>query len=136
LRRLHVGVFRTYLPMFLHRFGCYLLDIAETDEALVKIGEALRLEPNTPVYLCSLAKLHFARGELKEALAKLDEANRLVGSSAPYIQDAIRHVQRLAWIPMPKKTPNVFGAFRRHFRYNREVYRSLLGLPIHQFPRC
>jgi tetratricopeptide (TPR) repeat protein len=55
----HVGP-RTNLPMFLDRFGRFLLEIAGFDEGLAKIREALRLRPDEPAYLCSLGEAHFA----------------------------------------------------------------------------
>ena len=96
LQRLHPVGSRTNLPMFLDRFGRYLLEIAEFDEGLAKIREALRLQPDEPAYLCSLGEGHFARGELKEALAKMGEVNRKVDQPAGYIGDALRRVRRLA----------------------------------------
>jgi len=45
------------------------------------------------------------------------------------------NAKQLAWIPMQKKLPNVFGAFWLFFHYNPAVCRSLWGLPIYRFPR-
>jgi hypothetical protein len=45
----------------------------------------------------------------------------------PGTQPLVLKGNLLAWIPMQIKPPNVFGALRRSFRYNRGVYRSLLG---------
>jgi tetratricopeptide (TPR) repeat protein len=79
----------------LNSLGSFLLAYGDIDTAYRNIREAWQIEPGNPDYVYRLGRACYARGELKEALVNLREADRLAKSSEPMIHNDLKRVERM-----------------------------------------